>query len=37
MTVLDDRLYLRFSPPITDLGPGLEEMRGVCTHGGDHP
>ena len=24
-SVLIDRLYLRFNPPITDLGPGLEE------------
>ena len=24
-TVLDDGLYLAFPPPITDLGPGLEE------------
>ena len=30
-----DRLYLRFHRPITDLGPGLGAMEGVCTHGGD--
>ena len=34
-----DGLYLGVPPPITDLGPGSEETRGVCTHGGggDHP
>ena len=26
MTVLNDGLYLAFPPPITDLGPGLEEI-----------
>ena len=36
-SVLMDRLYLRFHRPITDLGPGLEVMEGVCTHGGDPP
>ena len=32
-----DRLYLRFHRPITNLGPGLEAMEGVCTHGGGTP
>ena len=36
-SVLMDRLYLRFHRPITNLGPGLEAMEGVCTHGGDPP
>ena len=36
-SVLNDRLYLGFNLPITDLGPDPEEMEGVCTHGGDHP
>ena len=29
-----DGLYLGVPPPITDRGPGSEETRGVCTHGG---
>ena len=35
-SVLIVRLYLIFLPPITTLGPDLEETLGVCTHGG-HP
>ena len=36
-SVLDDGLYLGISPPITDLDPGSEETREVCTHGGHPP
>ena len=35
--VLNVRLYLTVPPPITALGPGPEETRGVCTHGGTTP
>ena len=36
-SVLDDGLYLGISPPITDLDPGSEETREICTHGGHPP
>ena len=34
---LNDGLYLAISPPITDLDPGSEEIRRICTHGGHPP
>ena len=37
ITVLDDGLYLGLPPPITDLDPGSEETREICTHGGHPP
>ena len=36
-SVLDDGLYLGISPPISDLDPGSEETREICTHGGHPP